>query len=64
MAGGVSAYAREQRSMFLQIPEWIVYAIGSVGCVVWVAVIVFTVYESALRARGRLGHADDGMHFG
>ena len=53
-AGGVSAYARDQRGMFLQLPEWPVYAAGFVACLLWIVVIGFTVYESVLRARGKL----------
>ena len=53
-AGGISAYERDQRGMFLQLPDWPVYVIGVAACVLWIAVILFTAYESALRARGKL----------
>ncbi len=53
MVGGVSAYARDQRSMFLNLPEWVVYAAGSVASVLWIAVILFVAWEHGLRAAGR-----------
>ena len=59
MAGGISAYARDQRSMFLELSEWPVYAIGSVVSVLWIVVILFIAYESAVRALTR-SHQDPG----
>lgn len=53
-AGGISAHVRDQRGMFLQLPEWPIYAVGVAACLLWIAVIAFTTYESALRARGKL----------
>lgn len=53
-AGGISSYARDQRGMFLQIPEWPIYLAGSVACLLWIAVIAYSAYECALRARGQL----------
>lgn len=53
MVGGVSAYTRDQRSMFLNLPEWVVYALGSVASVLWIVVILFVAWECAQRARGR-----------
>lgn len=57
-AGGISAYARDQRGMFLQLPDWPIYAVGVAACLLWIVVIVFTTYESALRARGKLPPSD------
>jgi TRAP-type C4-dicarboxylate transport system permease small subunit len=54
IAGGFSAYSRDQRGMFLQLPEWPVYAIGSAACLLWIAVIVVVAWECALRALGKL----------
>lgn len=53
-AGGISAYARDQRGMFLQLPEWQVYAVGVAACLLWLVVIGFASYESVQRARGKL----------
>lgn len=65
IAGGISAYQREQRSMFLALPEWHVYLLGSVVALLWVVVVVFVAWESALRASGRLAApTDDSTHFG
>lgn len=63
--GGVSAYAREQRTMFLNLPEWVGYALGSVTSVLWVVVILFVAWESAQRARtGSPGPSVDPHAFG
>ena len=51
--GGVSAYQRSNRSMFLQLPDWWGYALGGIAMLVWVAVCVFTTYVSVQRARAR-----------
>ncbi|MDC7784357.1 TRAP transporter small permease [Rhodoplanes sp. TEM] len=64
MAGGLSAFTREQASMFLEIPEWWVYAVGSLTSVLWIVVILYVAYESVLRARGRLSAPADEVQFG
>ncbi|MCX7144376.1 MAG: TRAP transporter small permease [Proteobacteria bacterium] len=65
MVGGVSAYTRDNRSMFLNLPEWMVYAAGSVACVLWIAVILFVAWEHGMRAAGRsAGSATDAHTFG
>ena len=64
-AGGVSAYTRDQRSMFLNLPEWTVYALGSVACILWVAVILFVAWEAVQRVRtGSAGSPTDVHTFG
>ncbi len=65
IAGGISAYQREQRSMFLALPEWHVYALGSAVSLLWIVVVVFVAWESAMRASGRLAApAPDSNQFG
>lgn len=65
MVGGISAYARDQRSMFLNLPEWVVYAVGSAASVLWVIVILFVAWECVRRARGRIaGSVTDAHTFG
>lgn len=49
--GGMSAFTRDQRTMFLNLPEWVIYAVGSVFSVLWVVVILFVGWEAAQRAR-------------
>lgn len=51
--GGLTAYERSRRSMFLQLPDWWGYALGAIAMVVWVAVCVLTTYVSLQRARQR-----------
>jgi TRAP-type C4-dicarboxylate transport system permease small subunit len=51
IVGGISAYTRDQRSMFLDLPEWVVYALGSVTSILWVLVILFVAWEAAVHAR-------------
>jgi TRAP-type C4-dicarboxylate transport system permease small subunit len=53
LEGGLTAYERSKRSMFLQLPEWWGYAIGAAAMVLWVVVCVWTTYESLRRARNR-----------
>lgn len=47
-AGGLAAFARHKQSMFLGLPEWPSYLVGSVACCLWVVVILHTGW-SALR---------------
>lgn len=51
--GGITAYQRSNRSMFLQLPDWWGYALGAIAMLVWVGVCVFTTYVSLQRARAR-----------
>ncbi len=53
LEGGITAYARAKRSMFLQLPEWWGYAIGVIAMALWVAVCAWTAYQSLRRARSR-----------
>jgi TRAP-type C4-dicarboxylate transport system permease small subunit len=62
MVGGVSAYMRDQRSMFLNLPEWGVYALGSAASVLWIVVILFVAWEHALRAAGRSADSPTDAH--
>ena len=50
-AGGLTAWDRAKKSMFLQLPEWWGYAIGVAAAVLWVAVCAWTAYERLQRAR-------------
>ncbi len=54
IAGGLSAYQHDRRSMFLALPDWWVYSIGGAVSILWVAVIMFVGWECLQRARGRL----------
>lgn len=62
MAGGIAAHERDQRSMFLNLPEWIVYAVGSVTSLLWIVVILFVAWESARRAGRSSPGAQAGAH--
>jgi TRAP-type C4-dicarboxylate transport system permease small subunit len=53
LEGGLTAYERAKRSMFLQLPEWWGYAIGVVAMLLWIVVCAWTAYESLRRARSR-----------
>ena len=52
--GGIGAYERGKRSMFLQLPDAWGYAMGALSMLLWIAVCVFVAWESTQRARGRL----------
>ena len=52
--GGIGAYERGKRSMFLQLPDSWGYAIGAASMLLWIAVCLFVAWESTQRARGRL----------
>lgn len=52
--GGLLAYERSKRSMFLQLPDSWGYAIGALSMLLWVVVCLFVAWESTQRARGRL----------
>lgn len=53
LEGGLTAYERSKRSMFLQLPEWWGYAIGVAAMALWVVVCAWTTWLSLRRARGR-----------
>jgi TRAP-type C4-dicarboxylate transport system permease small subunit len=48
--GGISAWERSRRSMFLQLPDWWGYALAVVAMALWVVVCVWTTYRSLRRA--------------
>lgn len=49
-AGGVTAWERARRSMFLQLPDWWGYAFGVAAMLLWVAVCAWCVRRSFLKA--------------
>ena len=51
--GGLGAYERSKRSMFLQLPDWWGYAVGAVSMLLWIAVCLFVAWESMKHARSR-----------
>ena len=51
--GGLTAWERSRRSMFLQLPDWWGYAIGGLAMVVWIAVCCWTTYLSFKKASAR-----------
>jgi len=53
LEGGLGAYERSKRSMFLQLPDWWGYAIGMLSMLLWIAVCLFVAWESMRQARGR-----------
>ena len=50
--GGLTAYERARRSMFLQLPDWWGYALGGVAMVLWILVCILTTWRSFAKARG------------
>ena len=50
-AGGLTAWDRAKKSMFLQLPEWWGYALGVAAAVLWVVVCAWTAYDRLQRAR-------------
>lgn len=52
--GGLQAYERGKRSMFLQLPDSWGYAIGALSMLLWIVVCLFVAWESTQRARGRI----------
>jgi len=49
--GGLTAWDRSRKSMFLQVPDWWGYAIGTLAMLVWVAVCAWTTWQSVKTAR-------------
>jgi TRAP-type C4-dicarboxylate transport system permease small subunit len=49
--GGLQAFERSRRSMFLQLPDWWGYAVGGVAMLLWIAVCALTTWRSWQRAR-------------
>jgi len=52
--GGITAYERDKRSMFLQLPDWWGYSIGAIAMLLWIAVCLFIAWERLQQARGKL----------
>jgi TRAP-type C4-dicarboxylate transport system permease small subunit len=50
-AGGITAWDRSKRSMFLQLPDWWGYAFGVAAMALWVVVCAWSARESLRRAR-------------
>jgi TRAP-type C4-dicarboxylate transport system permease small subunit len=48
--GGITAWERSRRSMFLQLPDWWGYVVAVVAMILWVAVCMWTTYLSMRRA--------------
>ena len=51
--GGLGAYERSKRSMFLQLPDWWGYAIGAVSMLLWISVCLYVAWEGMKQARRR-----------
>jgi TRAP-type C4-dicarboxylate transport system permease small subunit len=51
LEGGLGAYERSKRSMFLQLPDWWGYAIGALSMALWIAVCLLVAWESMQQAR-------------
>jgi TRAP-type C4-dicarboxylate transport system permease small subunit len=49
--GGIGAWERNKTSMFLQLPDWWGYALGTLSMLLWIAVCLFVAWESLQRAR-------------
>ena len=50
-AGGLTAWERAKKSMFLQLPDWWGYALGVAAALLWVAVGAWSAYDRLQRAR-------------
>jgi TRAP-type C4-dicarboxylate transport system permease small subunit len=48
--GGVTAWERSRKSMFLQLPDWWGYLVGTIAMLLWVVVCAWTTYLSFKRA--------------
>jgi TRAP-type C4-dicarboxylate transport system permease small subunit len=53
MEGGITAWERSRRSMFLQLPDWWGYALGSVAMLLWIVVCAWTTYLRFQRMKAR-----------
>ena len=49
--GGITAWERSRRSMFLQLPDWWGYLFAVLAMLLWIAVCALTAWVSAKRAR-------------
>jgi TRAP-type C4-dicarboxylate transport system permease small subunit len=53
LEGGLTAWQRAKKSMFLQLPDWCSYSIGVVAMLLWIAVCAWTAYLSLRRATAK-----------
>lgn len=53
LEGGLTAWERSKKSMFLQLPDWWGYAIGVAAMLLWIAVCAWTAYLALRRATAR-----------
>jgi TRAP-type C4-dicarboxylate transport system permease small subunit len=51
--GGLTAWERSRRSMFLQLPDWWGYAVAVLAMLLWIVVCIYTTWVSVGRARSR-----------
>jgi TRAP-type C4-dicarboxylate transport system permease small subunit len=51
--GGLTAWERSRKSMFLQLPDWWGYAIGVAAMLLWIAVCGWTTYLIVKRAAAK-----------
>jgi TRAP-type C4-dicarboxylate transport system permease small subunit len=51
--GGLTAWERSRKSMFLQLPDWWGYVIGVAAMLLWVVVCAYTAYASLRKATSR-----------
>jgi len=51
--GGLTAWERSRRSMFLQLPDWWGYVVGVVAMLLWIGVCAWTTYLSLKRAAAK-----------
>lgn len=51
--GGITAWERSRRSMFLQLADWWGYAIGGIAMLLWIVVCAWTTYLALRRAAGK-----------
>jgi TRAP-type C4-dicarboxylate transport system permease small subunit len=58
--GGITAYERDKRSMFLQLPDWWGYSIGAIAMLLWIAVCLLIAWERVQLARGRFSRIAPG----
>jgi TRAP-type C4-dicarboxylate transport system permease small subunit len=51
--GGLTAWERSRRSMFLQLPDWWGYVAAILAMLLWIAVCAWTTYLSVKRAAAK-----------
>ena len=58
--GGITAWDRSRKSMFLQLPDWWGYALGGLAMLLWIVVCCYTTYVAFLRATAAISPPDKG----